>query len=308
MMKFNTLFIAGLFCICCHTYSQTSNYFDREYVFETGISVGPMNSLTDLGGRRGNGTRGLKDFRLQNSTFSGGVYGRVFYKNFGIRLEATLGRVKGSDNDLESVKSTTIDRYNRNLSFRSNIFEINVMGELYPLTLFGSSGPVYYARSLSPYVLLGLGFFHFNPKAKLNSQWVNLEPLHTEGEGFAEYSYRNVYPRSQVDIPIGIGSRYQLSKKLNLSLELVFRKLFTDYLDDVSTTYIDPSLFSKYLSGTDLANALALNNRSRPDPNNVDRLSFSEGDRRGNTSRNDHYFSLNLKVGYVFEYKKPNGL
>jgi len=267
-----------------------------------------MNSLTDLGGWRGNGTTGLKDFRLQNTTFSGGVYGRVFYKNFGIRLETGLGRVKGSDSDLESVKSTAIDRYNRNLSFKSNIFEINVMCELYPLALFGSSGPVYHPQVLSPYVLLGLGFFHFNPKAKLNSQWVNLRPLHTEGEGFGEYPDRNVYPRSQVDIPIGIGSRYQLSEDFNISLEFEFRKLFTDYLDDVSTTYIDPSLFSKYLSGTDLANALALNNRSRPNPNNVDRTSFSPGDRRGNSRRNDHYFTLNLKVGYVFDYNKPNRL
>jgi hypothetical protein len=305
MMKFNTLFIAGLFCILtAQAQPTTLDYFDKPAVYEAGISLGPMNSLTDIGGRRGNGTRGLKDLNLKNTTLSGGAFARVVYKNaFAVRLEFNLGRVKGSDSVLADVKSSAFDRYNRNLSFRSNIFEVNVLGELYPLTLFGTSGSVYYPGAISPYVLLGVGLFHFNPQAKLKGNWIDLQPLRTEGQGFAEYPDRKVYHRTQLSIPLGLGGRYQISDKINLSMEFLFRKLFTDYLDDVSTTYIEPSLFQKYLSGTDLANALALNNRVRTDDNPNRKV--SAGDRRGNSNRNDHYFSLNFKIAYVFAYKSP---
>jgi hypothetical protein len=308
MTKFTTILLAGLLLISYHGYTQetpeTVDYFDRPIVYEVGVSIGPMNSLTDLGGNAGIGTRGLKDFRLKNTTFSGGIYGRLFYKNFGLRLEATRGRAKGNDADLESVKASTIERFTRNLSFRSNITEVNLIAELYPLSIFGNSGPVYHEYALSPYLLFGVGFFHFNPQAKLNSQWIDLEPLHTEGEGFAEYPGRKPYSRTELDIPLGFGGRYQFSEKFNASLEFVFRKLFTDYLDDVSTTYINPTVFSKYLTGTDLQNALELNNRSLPDPRHQDRRSYTTGDGRGNSTRNDHYFSMNIKVGYVFDYKK----
>ena len=74
-MKFNTLLIALLFGVFYNGYSQktTYDYFDQPTVYEVGISVGPMNSLTDVGGRRGNGTKGLKDLNFKNTNFSGGV-------------------------------------------------------------------------------------------------------------------------------------------------------------------------------------------------------------------------------------------
>jgi len=308
MMKFNTLLAVVLFFVCFDAAAQQNfDYFDQPTVYEVGISAGPMNSLTDLGGRRGNGARGLKDLRFKDMTFGGGLYAKVLYKNiFGVRFEINRGRVKGSDDELESVKSTAIDRFDRNLSFRSNITEVNLLGEFYPLTLFGKGGPVYVNHALSPYLVAGVGLFHFNPQAQLNGQWIDLQPLHTEGEGFAEYPDRKVYKKTQLDIPLGLGARFQVSDHINLGLEFLFRKLFTDYLDDVSTTYIEPSLFSKYLTGTDLANALALNNRALPDPDHPDRPGVYPGDRRGNSSRNDHFFSLNLKIGYVFSYKVSN--
>ncbi len=311
MLKFNTLFIALLFGVFYNGYSQKStyDYFDAPTVYEAGISVGPMNSLTDVGGRRGNGTKGLKDLNFKNTNLGGGIYGKVLYKNLvAIRLEANLGKVEGGDTDLVKVKSTAIDRFARNLSFRSNIFEVNVLGEFYPLTLFGNGGPVYESQAISPYIVAGFGLFHFNPQAKLNNNWVDLQPLRTEGEGFTEYPDRKVYHTTQIDIPFGLGGRYQISDNINISLEFLFRKLFTDYLDDVSTTYIDPSLFPKYLKGDDLANALALNNRAGQDPEHPDRKYVLPGDKRGNSSRDDHFFSLNLKVGYVFAYKVPNRL
>jgi hypothetical protein len=99
----------------------------------------------------------------------------------------------------------------------------------------------------SPYLLAGVGIFHFNPEACINNSWVLLQPLHTEGQGFKEYPNRPPYKLTQFNFPVGIGIRYELSALLNLRLEIIHRILLTDYLDDVSTRYVDPLAFQPIL-------------------------------------------------------------
>jgi hypothetical protein len=108
-----------------------------------------------------------------------------------------------------------------------------------------------------------------------------------------------MYKLNQINIPLGFGLLFELSPNFNLRLEYINRILFTDYLDDVHGRYIDPSLFSKYLSGSNLANALILNNRVRADA--VPNLTTARpGEIRGNPLNKDSYFTINLKIGYVF--------
>ena len=38
--------------------------------------------------------------------------------------------------------------------------------------------------------LIGVGYFSFNPQAKLGNRWIDLQPLSTEGQGFPEYPDR----------------------------------------------------------------------------------------------------------------------
>jgi hypothetical protein len=84
---------------------------------------------------------------------------------------------------------------------------------------------------------------------------------------------------------------------INLRAEFVYRILNTDYLDDVSTTYVDPSLYPSYFTGTKLTNALLLNDRQYElDPTHI----TAAGDQRGNEKNNDAYFTFNLKVGILF--------
>jgi hypothetical protein len=299
-MRFKGLFIV---CLFCFTYQADAQYiYDEEkpFTFEAGISLGPMNAFTDIGGRRGNGQTGAKDFNIKNTKLYGSIYVTTTYNDlFSVRLEITRGGVKSNDSLLENVKGSAIGRYNRNLSFRSDISEVTATLELHPLVLLGNADP---DAPVSPYVIGGLGYFHFNPQASLNGQWIDLQPLHTEGQGFDEYPDRKVYKLNQINIPLGVGLRYQLSNSFNFRLEYITRKLNTDYLDDVSTYYIDPALFSKYLTGTNLTNALILNNRVRPNtPSN--QTTARPGGIRGNPKDNDHYFSLNFKIGYRFGNK-----
>jgi hypothetical protein len=85
-------------------YFYNDEYYDNDVTFEAGISFGPMNCLTDIGGRKGGGKRGVKDLNLKNTTFSGGIYFSTLYKHFlGLRLEGTAGMVHSYDSLLEDI-------------------------------------------------------------------------------------------------------------------------------------------------------------------------------------------------------------
>lgn len=282
--------------------SAQKDYYSTPLTFEAGISIGPMNSLTDIGGRNGRGKRGPKDLNVKSTTWYGSLYGMAIYKHFlALRLEGTVGKVKSNDSLLATVKppNRAIGRYSRNLSFRSPIYEVSLTAEFHPIDFFSTSDPVGYPPALSPYVIGGVGVFHFNPQANLNGKWIDLRPLHTEGEGFAEYPDSKEYKLTQLNMPLGAGLYFELSPSLNLRIEYINRILFTDYLDDVHNKYIDPSLFKKYLSGQNLTNALLLNNRGRTDVLPA-QTTARPGGRRGNPLNNDSYFTINFKVGYAF--------
>ena len=103
---------------------------------------------------------------------------------------------------------------------------------------------------------------------------------------------------------MGLGLKYYLSNRVNVSFEILLRKSLTDYIDDVSTTYIDPDLFNKYLSPhdaviarqiADKVNAIVSPGLTRNSP----------GTQRGNPHQNDSYFTTFLKfavrIGPIFE-------
>lgn len=303
LMRFSIFFLILMLIVGLPAKSQyyfyNDNYFEKPLLLEAGISAGALNNLTDVGGGRGLGKKGLKDLNLRNTTFAGGFYFGALYNHFlGLRLEGVFGRARSNDSLLAGVKnSAAIGRYNRNLSFRTPISEFSLIAEFHPVEFFKVYDPEKFASDFSPYILGGAGFFHFNPQTNLNGEWISLHPLHTEGQGFIEYSDSREYSLNQVNLSYGVGLQYELSARLNLRLEYMYRILFTDYLDDVHGRYIDPSVFSKYLSGTYLDYALILNNRGRMAP--ASQTTAHPGGIRGNPNNDDAYFTVMLKVGYV---------
>ena len=290
-----------LTCTANQSYSQSNfpddPYFKSSITFEYGASLGLMNCLTDLGGGKGIGKKFIKDVNVGNTEPEGSVYMSAVYKNaVALRSEIVWGIVRASDAVLKNVKESTQGRYERNLSFKSTIFEVSLITEIHPL-YFKKYYPSDKLPRISPYLLGGIGYFVFNPQAKLDGTWVDLRPLSTEGQGFAEYPNRKFYKLKQINFPVGAGIKYKLSDQFNFSAECVYRILTTDYLDDVSTTFIDPSLYQKYFIGDQLAKALALNDRAKEiTPAHV----TSIGDIRGNSKKNDAYFSFNFKIGIIF--------
>lgn len=274
-------------------------YYNSNFTFEVGTSLGAMNCLTDLGGKKGTGKSFIGDINFKNSELCASIFFTEHYKNaVALRTEFTWGVIKASDNVLAKVKETTLGRYERNLSFRSTIFEISAAVEIHPLYFKQHWGePNQKIHRISPYLTGGIGFFVYNPRTKYNGEWVDLQPLRTEGQGFAEYPERKPYKLKQFNFPVGGGLRFKLISNINLSAECVYRFLNTDYLDDVSTGYVERKLFRKYLDPTLINNAEALFDRQREiDPNHVTNV----GDIRGNPKKKDSFFSLNFKIGILF--------
>lgn len=284
-------------------YFYNNNYYDKPLTFEIGASIGAMNCLTDLGGKKGIGKKFIKDLNFGKTQLAGSIFLSANYQYmFGLRLEGTFGTVTADDKVLESVKETTFGRYERNLNFKSKISDFMLALEVHPIYIARSGDEDAEPPLLSPYLLGGIGFFSFNPQTTKNGQTIDLQPLSTEGQGFAEFPDRKPYKLSQMNIPIGAGVKYELGSTLTLRAEFVYRKLNTDYLDDVSSEYyIDPTLYANYFTGAKLTNALLLNNRQYElNPGH----GYDTRDQRGNPKNKDAYFTFNVKIGYVFGREK----
>jgi len=259
-----------------------------------------MVFLGDLGGHAGKGTTFIKDYNMNTTKLAVGAFYATYPTQWlGFRLSATYGSIEGSDQNITAKGGDEQTRLARHLDFQSKILEGTLMAEFYP-TVFLEEDPDDVVARLRPYGLIGLGLFHFNPQGSYRNPatgetyWVDLQPLHTEGEGFPEYPDRKPYKLTQLNIPIGVGVKYFLSDNLNLSFEIVHRKTFTDYIDDVSTRYIDPSLFYKYLSPQLAPIAAAMSNKAAQGYNTPN---YGPGARRGDTKQNDAYFTAQFKLG-----------
>jgi hypothetical protein len=143
-----------------------------------------------------------------------------------VRANVTFGKISGDDKN--NAKNAA-----RNLSFSSPVTDIH-LGLEYDLL-----NP--YEHFIAPYLFAGISRFSFNPSAiDTTGRKVFLQPLSTEGQGF--YQGRKKYALGQFAIPFGGGIKLSLSENIRLGFEVGLRKTNTDYLDDVSTTYIDQNV------------------------------------------------------------------
>ncbi len=281
-------------------YFYNDKYFDRPVVYEIGIKSGIMNSLTDVGGKKGPGKNFIKDLNWKFAKPVNGIYIMVTYNNaIGLRLEASFGEVMGYDSILKDVKATTYGRYERNLSFKSSISDFQLAAEIHPL-YFKVENDRDLPR-ISPYAVIGIGYYSFDPQAKLKGEWYSLQPLRTEGQGFAEYPDHKPYKLNQINFAAGAGLCYEISALFNARFEINHRMLQTDYLDDVSTTYIDPDLFFNYLPVNSASIAKQLANRK----DELGTVNITNvGDQRGDPKDNDAFFTIQFKLGVMLGRQK----
>jgi hypothetical protein len=276
-------------------FTSFGQYGEQTSFFEAGITVGPSNFLGDLGGNYGKGTTFLKDNNIQMTKLTvGGFLSYHPSEWLGVRFALNIGSLEGDDAIIKGKGSWEEYRKIRNSNFKSGLSEALLMAEIYP-TVFFEYEPTDIFHKLRPYGVIGVGAFHFNPKGTdpLTGEWVELKPLRTEGQGMAEYPDRKEYKLTQMNIPMGIGVKYFVSETVNLSLEVLHRTTFTDYIDDVSTKYIDESLFYNYLPLPQARLAERMANKSGTGLTRT----YSAGQIRGTPKNNDAYYSVGFKLG-----------
>lgn len=201
-------------------------------------------------------------------------------KQFGLGLGLSYARLRADDkkNDKPSLIA-------RNLNFKSNVWELNLLLQYRPVNL----------GKYTPYVEAGGGLFHFNPTTI--DRYGNKQKLHdlgTEGQGMM-LPGRPEYAITQFQIPFGAGIQYSINNRMALKLDFLFRKTFTDYIDDVSTTYPDATLIDKKL-------AIVKQLTFRGDEINSS-AQYPSGGQRGNPDNKDFYYTGQIKFVYQLNKK-----
>lgn len=263
-----------LVIVFCCTLSTTSQAQDHELGawLGTGTYVGDLNP----------------DYSFQKTRPALGlVYRYHAFQYIGLRVGLSYAHLQHSD-DI----SANPFQLKRNLSFRTNVFELSGQIDLHFKKFIVGSKKDYF----TPYLTTGLALFHFNPQAKYEDKWYNLRQLGTEGQQNRDFTGRVPYNQVQFAIPVGAGIKYWMGGKWNFYFEIATRQTFTDYLDDVSTTYVDPFLLD------DGSVAVELADRS----DEVGNGSFlgREGKQRGNVVDNDAYIVTNIGITYTIVDRK----
>lgn len=210
-----------------------------------------------------------------------------FSRRLSARIGVAYGMISGNDANSDAAGTRL-----RNLSFRTQLVEGSLQLVLTP---FGND------RRLQPYVFGGIGVFRFNPKAQLNGEWIALQPLGTEGQDLL-LNGTQPYPLTQTMFPFGIGIKLLSYSGWAWGLEAGYRKTFTDYLDDVSTTYPDKQALLEQNGAT----AVALSDRSG-EVNNGENV-FQEGAVRGNPEFDDGYLFVGITLSYrIVRHKEKYG-
>lgn len=303
------------------TLSYAQPGYQPAYPFELGLQVGSSQFLGDLGGQQGIGRPFLRDTDFKVIRPLIGVYGRWNIGSyFSARLDLNYLQVAGDDQLASAAARGDFDandptrgggddawfRFYRNLNFRSRVFEASVAGEIIPYNFELGGG--YQAYSvLSPYAFIGVGIFNFKPQGVgPDGQWIDLKPLATEGQGLVEG--RVPYETTQLMVPLGFGVKWNYNDLWALSLEVNHRLTFTDYIDDVSTNYVDPQIFQDNFAPEQAALSTYMARKSLiHDPGEVNGVVSDPNAQRGDPKDNDSYYTISIRFSYYIDPQSVGG-
>lgn len=292
--------IAGL----CNASSVEAQYFRSSDYWKThrseiSLGVGVTNFLGELGGRDKVGAPFIWDLDISSTSPALSLGYRYFLlEKLSMRFNATYGVLSGND----ALTDETF-RQNRNLSFRSNLFEgqfcleyhlrLEKFGHVYNLRGVQSSAP----NPWGFYLFAGIGGYYYEPTASYNGKWVDLRPLGTEGQGLE--GGPEPYELMGICVPMGAGARKALSKQVTIGFEVQYSMTFSDYLDDVSGDYYDNDAILA-------ANGPIAAYFADPSLGDVPGQTAT-GQQRGQPDNNDAYLFLKAQVQYkFFKYQRSN--
>lgn len=235
-----------------------------------------------IGGSYYNGDLNPNKHFLQTKMAGGLIYRYNITPRWTFKVSALLGWLEASD----MISKANVER---NLSFNTYIFDFSPQIEFNFLQyILGHK-----KHFISPYIFVGASVFNFNPRTKYDGKWQYLHDLGTEGQGTTLTGKNNPYSLTSIAIPFGIGLKISPARFLSLGLEWGIRKTFTDYIDDVSTSYPDPVV----LAAENGELAALLSDRSLTDAGNHVGLA------RGNSKTKDWYVFTGLTATFRIKSK-----
>lgn len=250
---------------------------------EIGVFGGVSNYLGDL-------SSNSQKVYFQNTGFSGAIFGRYNFNNM-VAARLMMGYYGLSGGDALASDPVIIER---NLNFRADLFELSLTGE------FNLPGyqPYNLSQPFSPFLYAGIALYTAEPTTDYAGAAVKLRTLGTEGQGLP--GREAAYGAMGFAIPMGLGIKYAVSDKLNISLEAGARMTFSDYLDDVGGTYMS---YPELLAGNGQL-AASLGNRSG-ELNGGEPVIVPTGTPRADGAARDWYFNAGVSISYNF---MDNGL
>lgn len=277
----STLIVIGLLATVNRAQAQDAIVQEGEF----GIGVGAAHYFGDLNTRA----------QLNRPKLAATLFFRKNFSNYvSGRIGASFARLGYSD--IYNSKNEYMRR--RNLSFNTNVWELTLQGD-FNFFRFLPGEPGY---NFTPYVTLGAGVFTYDPFAYLGGEKIFLRSLGTEGQGSSLYPDRKQYSSMALCIPLGVGVKYALNERINIGFEILHRFTNTDYLDDVSKTYVDPSVFPNNPTDGSPSVAYLLSDRSYE---LGDRIGIP-GRQRGNSRQKDQFVTAMFHLTFNLQsYRCP---
>lgn len=210
-----------------------------------------------------------------------------------LNLSYLEGSLSGDDSFADSQ-----GRRERNLSFKSSINELALFSSVKINHLL----PFLDKYRLRFYAHYGFNYLRFDPQTRYNGQWVRLQPLGTEGQ-FLANSKNPPYSLNSISMIMGASVEFDVYKNISFGLEIIPRKTFTDYLDDVSTYYpgFDILASSDNLLGAQLSNRTG-------EYFGTENILVESGKARGRSDKDDWYTYMGLYVKIKLFEKKAQRL
>lgn len=241
MIFWKHIYWVALFNVGCisQALAQQGDY----YTGEVGVGLGAAHYFGDL-----NTTTQLNCPKPAATVF--------FRKNWGQYIATRVGVSFAQLGYADRYNTKNEVQWRRNLSFNTNVWEVSLQGD-FNFFRFVPHEPGY---NFTPYITLGAGLISYDPYTIYNNERIYFRqlPIGTEGQNSPLYPERKMYSNNALSIPFGGGFKYAIGGgRLNLTLEVLHRYTSTDYLDDVSTTYIDPAAFPKPPGGISVAQLLS---------------------------------------------------
>lgn len=253
--------------------------------FEVGASAGLANYSGDLS------PSNIGPVVAQSHEALGAFAKFNMNPRFSAKLGFTYAVISGADS-----KSGIDSQKRRNLSFNSDIYELAGILEVNIFNFSSIEGETVF----TPYLSVGFGAFKFDPTTEFNGEIVRLQPLGTEGQGSSAAPSNPKYNLVQMNIPFGGGAKFKLADNITGFVDLNWRWTYTDYLDDVSTFYIDPEV----LLAENGSLAVSLSNRTGEFLGEDGYV--SNGNVRGGPTVNDYYFSGSVGISYAIHSAGSN--